>query len=87
VDHATISLLILAVMIILLAADLVPAANAGLGAATAIVLFRVISSGQAYRAVSWQTVVLIGGLIPCPPIETSGAADRRSSPRWRPRPT
>ena len=68
---------ILAVMIVLLAADLVPPAVAGLGAAVAMVLFRVISSGQAYRAVSWQTVILIGGLIPLSTaIETSGAADR-----------
>ena len=68
---------ILTVMIVLLAADLVPPAVAGLGAAAAMVLFRVISSGQAYRAVSWQVVVLIGGLIPLSTaIETSGAADR-----------
>ncbi|MGV8964961.1 MAG: SLC13 family permease [Cellulomonas sp.] len=67
---------ILAVMIVLLAADVVPAAVAGLGAATAMVLFRVISAGQAYRAVSWQTVVLIGGLIPLSTaIETTGSAD------------
>ncbi len=67
---------ILSAMIILLAADLVPPAVAGLGAATAMVLFRVISSGQAYRAVSWQTVILIGGLIPLSTaIEISGAAD------------
>jgi di/tricarboxylate transporter len=71
------ALLILTVMIVLLAAGLVPPAVAGLGAATAMVLFRVISSGQAYRAVSWQTVILIGGLIPLSTaIETSGAADR-----------
>jgi di/tricarboxylate transporter len=68
---------ILTVMIVLLAADIVPAAVAGLSAATAMVLFRVISGGQAYRAVSWQTVILIGGLIPLSTaIETSGAADR-----------
>ena len=68
---------ILVVMIALLALNVVPAAVAGLGAATAMVLFRVISSSQAYRAVSWQTVVLIGGLIPLSTaIESSGAADR-----------
>jgi di/tricarboxylate transporter len=67
---------ILSAMIVLLAADLVPPAVAGLGAATAMVLFGVISSGQAYRAVSWQVVVLIGGLIPLSTaIETSGAAE------------
>jgi len=68
---------ILVVMIALLAFNVVPAAVAGLAAATAMVLFRVISSNQAYRAVSWQTVILIGGLIPLSTaIETSGAADR-----------
>ncbi|MBI1376584.1 MAG: TRAP transporter large permease subunit [Frankiales bacterium] len=67
---------VLLAMIVLLAADLVPPAVAGLGAAVAMVLLRVVSSGQAYRAVSWQTVVLIGGLIPLSTaIETSGAAD------------
>jgi di/tricarboxylate transporter len=36
----------------------------------------VITPNQAYRAVSWQTVVLIGGLIPLSTaIQTSGAAD------------
>ena len=67
---------ILAAMVLLLAVDLVPPAVAGLGAATAMVLFGVISSGQAYRSVSWETVVLIGGLIPLSTaIQTSGAAD------------
>ena len=55
---------ILLVMIALLAFNIVPAAVAGLGAATAMVLFRVISSSQAYRAVSWQTVILIGCPVP-----------------------
>ena len=42
-----------------------------------MVLLRVISAPQAYRAVSWQTVVLVGGLIPLSTaISETGAADR-----------
>ncbi len=67
---------VLVVMIVLLAFGLVPPAVAGLGAAVAMVLLRVISSPAAYRSVSWQTVVLIGGLIPLSvAIRVSGAAD------------
>ncbi len=63
-------------MIVLLAAGLVPPAVAGLLAATAMVLLRVVSVPQAYRSVSWQTVILIGGLIPLSTaIRESGAAD------------
>ncbi len=67
---------VLAAMVVLLALGLVPPAVAGLLAAGAMVLLRVISAPQAYRAVSWQTVVLIGGLIPLSTaIRASGAAD------------
>lgn len=67
---------ILGAMVVLLATGLVPAAVAGLSAAAAMVAFRVISPQQAYRAVSWQTVVLLGGLIPLSTaISGSGAAD------------
>jgi di/tricarboxylate transporter len=54
----------------------VPPAIAGLLAAGAVVGLRVISVPQAYRAVSWQTLVLIGGLIPLSiAITDSGAAE------------
>ncbi|MGO4598900.1 SLC13 family permease [Terrabacter sp. 2RAF25] len=67
---------VLVVMVAFLAAGVVPPAVAGLAAATAMVLTRVITVNQAYRAVSWQTVVLIGGLIPLSTaIQSSGAAD------------
>ena len=55
---------ILAVMVLLLATGIVPAAIAGLVAACAVVLSGVLTSTQAYRAVSWTTVVLVGGMIP-----------------------
>lgn len=63
-------------MIVLLASGVVPAAVAALAAATAMVLLKVVGVEQAYRSVSWQTVVLIGGLIPLSAAITgSGAAD------------
>lgn len=67
---------VLAVMVVLLATGAVPPAVAGLGAAAAMVALRVVTPHQAYSAVSWQTVVLLGGLIPLSTaISTSGAAD------------
>jgi hypothetical protein len=68
---------ILAGMVIMLAPGPVPPAIAALLAAVAMVAFRVVSPPQAYRAVSWQIVVLIGGLIPLTAaIQDTGAADR-----------
>jgi di/tricarboxylate transporter len=68
---------ILAVMVVLLATGLVPPAIAGILAAAAMVLTKVMSSAQAYRAVSWQTVVLVGGLIPLSTaMNDSGAGER-----------
>jgi di/tricarboxylate transporter len=67
---------VLAGMVVLLALGVVPAAVAGLLAATAMVVLRVVTVQQAYRSVSWQTVVLIGGLIPLSTaIKQTGAAD------------
>ncbi len=58
------ALVILAVMVVLLATGWVPPAVAGLLAAGALVLTRVLSIPQTYRAVSWTTVVLIAGMVP-----------------------
>lgn len=77
---ASVAVVILAGMVVLLATGLVPPAIAGLLAATAMVLTKVVGGQQAYRSVSWQTVVLIGGLIPLSTaIQSSGAADRLAS--------
>ena len=58
------TLLVLAGMVILLVSGLVPPAVAGLFAAGAIVLFGVLSPEQAYRGISWTTVILVAGMIP-----------------------
>lgn len=51
-------------MVILLATGLVPPAVAGLLAAGAIVLSRILSVEQSYRAIDWTTVILVGALMP-----------------------
>ncbi|WP_298131654.1 SLC13 family permease [Micropruina sp.] len=57
------ALSVLAVMIVLLATGLVPAAVAGLLAALAMVLLRVIRVEQAYAGISWTTIILVGGMM------------------------
>lgn len=52
-----------------------PLAQALVTGAFAMVLLRVLSIEQAYRAIDWRTMVLIGGLIPLGvAMEKSGAA-------------
>lgn len=58
------SIAIVVAMVILLATGVVPSAVAGLLAASAMVLLRVVSVKQAYRSISWTTVVLVAGMIP-----------------------
>ena len=50
-------------MVALLATGAVPPAAAGLLAAGAIVLLRVLTIDEAYRGISWTTVILVGGMI------------------------
>ncbi|MBO3102510.1 SLC13 family permease [Cellulomonas fengjieae] len=70
------ALAVLAVTVLLLATGVVPPAIAGLVGAALMVMTGVVGVPQAYRAVSWQIVVLIGGLIPLSvAIASSGAAD------------
>jgi di/tricarboxylate transporter len=68
---------VLAVMVILLATGAVPPAVAGLLAAAAFVLLGVLTVEQAYRGVSWTTVILIAGMIPLSTaMIQSGAAEQ-----------
>jgi di/tricarboxylate transporter len=50
-------------MVILLATGAVPPAVAGLLAAGAVVLSGVLTIDEAYRGISWTTVILVGGMI------------------------
>ena len=58
------ALVILGIMIVLLATGAVPPAVAGLLAAGAIILTRVLTVPQTYRAIEWTTVILIAGMVP-----------------------
>jgi di/tricarboxylate transporter len=50
-------------MVILLATGAVPPAVAGLLAAGAMILTGVLTMEEAYRGISWTTVILVGGMI------------------------
>ncbi|KQV66331.1 SLC13 family permease [Rhizobium sp. Root1220] len=58
------AVVILIAMVLLLATGLVPPAVAGLLAAGAIILSGIMSVEQAYRAIGWTTVILVGAMMP-----------------------
>jgi di/tricarboxylate transporter len=68
---------VLGAMVVLLATGVVPPALAGLLAAGAMILLRVVRLGQAYRGINWTTVILIGAMIPLSTaMQVTGAAER-----------
>ena len=54
---------VLAGMVLLLATGLVPAPVAGMVAAMAMVALGVLKVDEAYRGISWTTVILVGGMM------------------------
>ena len=69
------ALLVTGAMVVLLVSGRIPPAVAGLLAVGALVLLKVLTIPQAYRGISWTTVVLIAGLIPVSTaMQVSGAA-------------
>ncbi len=58
------ALVVLAGMVILLVLGVVPPAVAGLLAAGGMILSGVLTVEQAYRGISWTTVILVAGMIP-----------------------
>jgi di/tricarboxylate transporter len=74
---ATRTTVIVAAMIVLLATGAVPPAVASLLAAGALILGRVVTLEQSYRAINWTTVILVAGMIPLSTAMTeSGAAQK-----------
>src|SRR5262249_35853029 len=66
----------LAGMVVLLATGAVPPAVAGMLAAGALVLTGVLTVEEAYRGISWTTVILVGGMISLSTaMEQTGAAE------------
>jgi di/tricarboxylate transporter len=67
----------LVVMVVLLATGVVPVAVAGLVAAGGMILLRVVTLEQAYRAINWSVVVFVGAMIPLTTaMQTTGAAEQ-----------
>lgn len=70
------AVIVLVAFVALLATGAVPPVVASLAAAAALVLARVVTVTQAFRGVSWDTVVLIASMIPLSSAFIStGAAD------------
>ena len=71
------TVVVVAAMVVLLATGVMPPAVAGLLAAGALILSRVVSVEQAYRGINWTTVILVAGMIPLSTaMRSSGAADK-----------
>lgn len=67
---------VLLVMVVLLATGVVPAVVAAMLAAVAMVVLRVVTVQQAYRGISWTTVLLVAGMIPmATAVSKSGAGE------------
>lgn len=70
------ALAVAAAMVVLLATGVVPSAVAGLLAAGAMILLRVLTIEQTYRAITWTTVVLVAAMLPLSTAMTeTGAAN------------
>ncbi len=63
-SQAPVALLILFGMLALMTFKLVPAVTAVLLAALAMVFFRCVSMEESYKAINWQSLVLIAGMLP-----------------------
>jgi di/tricarboxylate transporter len=67
---------ILAAMVVLLVTGIVPPAVAGLLAAGAVIVLRILTVEDAYRSITWTTVVLVGAMLPLSTaMFQTGAAD------------
>lgn len=61
---AGVAVAVLAGLVLLLATGIVQPAIAGLLAAGALILSRIITVEQSYRAINWTTVILVGAMMP-----------------------
>lgn len=73
---STRALVVLIAMVLLLASGIVPPVIAALLAAGAMIVMRVVAPYDAYRRVSWSTVLLVAGMFPMSAaITQSGAGE------------
>ena len=81
---ALVALAIMAVMVLLLATGLVPAAVAGIVAAGAVLLVGILNPEEIYRSINWTTVILVGAMMPLSTaITETGAAQTPRHPAHR----
>jgi di/tricarboxylate transporter len=74
--RSALALAILAGMVLLMVSGAVPVGIASLLAAAAMLLCGCLSTSEAYRAISWSTVILIAGMLPmATALEASGGAE------------
>lgn len=72
-----ISMAILAAMVVLMVTGIVPVVIASMLAAGAMLLAGALTQTQAYRAISWSTVILIAAMIPMAiALEQTGGAQK-----------
>lgn len=64
VRGATVAVVSTAAMLILMGFQLVPNVLAVLLAALALALFRVVTTGQAYQRINWESVIVIAAVLP-----------------------
>ena len=70
------AIFVLLAMVLALATGVVPPVIAGLVAACAMVLLKVLNVEQAYRSINWTTVILVGAMTPLSTaMDTTGAAN------------
>lgn len=75
-DRAAVALLILVAVVGVAATGLVPILVAALLGAVAMVLSRCLSIEEAYEAIDWRVVFLLGGILPLgAALQESGAAE------------
>lgn len=75
-DKAPHALIVTLLMLGLITFEIVPTVIAVLGAAAAMVLTGAVSGSGLYRAVNWQSLVLIAGMLPmATALENTGAMD------------
>ena len=72
-----VAIAVLLVMVVLLATGILPPVIAAMLAAGAMVLGRVLTVQQAYRGISWTTVLLVAGMIPMATAVTQSGAGQQ----------
>ena len=75
-DRAVVAMIILFSVLALAALNVLPVLHAALLGALAMILTRCINIGEAYEAIDWKIIFLLGGILPLGlAMQESGAAD------------